>query len=156
MSFYDDLARLRYHVTALTRTTTGLRWPGAWPRVPYGPRSVRWPIDTVSLTSAVGLAVVQRLPVVLQWTIGLAWAIGVALAMTTAAVIALVLFTFVSVPASILAAVIDTTTVIRGGVPPDGIPTRRAQRMADDHHDQARQRLAALRDEATKPAVGTH
>ena len=146
VSFYDDLARCRRWCHRQCRSLTpSLAWPGVWPRVPVGPRSIRWPIDTVSLTSAVGLAVVQRLPVVLRWGVGLAWAIGVAIAMTIAAAMALVLFTFVSVPASIVAAVIDTSTVIRGGVPPDGVSTSRIRSQHHRQQSDTRARLEALR-----------
>ncbi len=141
------------HLTARLRPGTPRRRRevviahGLWPRADTGPRMWRWPLNSTRWFCAGLWAVVNR-----RGLLGLigrtAWYPSAALGAAAAITQALILVTLITLPVAAVLLVVDSATVIRGGLPP-ARPShvRKAGLAAERRTRQYHERLATIRAE---------
>ena len=122
-TWYDDLAKVQARLVRRRHR----RWlrpdrvmmpHGLWARAEVGPRMWRWPLNTTRwFCGRLWLVLVVRRGI-LGFIGRSAWYPSAGLGAAAAMVQALVLMTIITLPCVLLAWLVDSTTVLRGGRPP--------------------------------------
>jgi hypothetical protein len=96
-----------------------------WPVFEVGPRMWRWPLNTTRAFCALAWAVIG-------WRRGLAWSLlriawypATGIGAVAAIIQAAVLIVFITLPVKAVLVVLDSITVLRGGIPPSETPRHR-------------------------------
>ena len=159
-TWYSDLAKIQARI-ARRRHRRRLRpdrvvMPhGMWPRAEVGPRMWRWPLNTTRwFCSRLWLMLVFRRGL-LGFIGRTAWYPAAGLGAAAAMVQALVLMTIITLPCVLVAGLVDSSTVLRGGLP----PTRRsrasgAQAVSEHRARDHEEPPAPVHTEAARSDIG--
>lgn len=152
-SWYLTLAQIRRFVLERRPpkpvTVAYLEHHAPWPKLTVGPRCLRWPLNSTGLVSAALLVGIRTVPLPFGLPLRVAWALASGIGLFAALTQATLLVLMVSLPCAVVGFVIDSTTVLRGGMPPTGL-TSAVARFDRARSDQS-QRLAQLRAEVARP-----
>ncbi|MEM9890949.1 MAG: hypothetical protein AAF962_08815 [Actinomycetota bacterium] len=120
-SWCNDLARLRSRYTTSNAEPALPKFRpmahGLWPHCSWGPRAWRWPLNTTRALCSMLWVISVRAPGLLGVIMRLSWYPSAGLGALAAMVQGAVLMLFISVPARTVLLVLDSITVLRGGVP---------------------------------------
>ncbi len=147
-TWFADLATCRRLLSRPARTPkrSDPMGPGLWPRAEVGPRMWRWPLNSTRWFCGR----LWRIVVYRRGLVGFigraAWyptaGIGAVAAMTQA----LILMTAITLPIATVLLVVDSATVLRGGMPPTKpVHARKIEQAHRRRTHHATQRLAAIR-----------
>lgn len=117
----NDLARLRNRYTTPTTERALPKFRpmphGLWPHCAWGPRMWRWPLNTTRAVCSMLWVISVRAPGLLGVVMRLSWYPSAGLGALAAMAQGAVLVLFISAPARAVLLVLDSITVLRGGVP---------------------------------------
>lgn len=117
----NDLARLRNRYTTPTAEPAPPKYRpmahGLWPHCSWGPRAWRWPLNTTRAVCSTLWIISLRAPGLIGVIMRLSWYPATGIGALAAMVQGTVLVLLVSVPTRAVLLVLDSITVLRGGVP---------------------------------------
>ncbi|MEM9892793.1 MAG: hypothetical protein AAF962_18165 [Actinomycetota bacterium] len=120
-SWCNDLARLRNRYTTPRSDPALPKYRpmahGLWPHCTWGPRAWRWPLNTTRAACSMLWVISVRAPGLLGVVMRLSWYPAAGLGALAAMAQGAVLVLFISVPARAVLLVLDSITVLRGGIP---------------------------------------
>ena len=147
-TWYSDLAQIQGHIARRhhrrrSRPDRVAMPHGLWPRAEVGPRMWRWPLNTTRWFCG-------RLWLLFAFRRGFlgiigrtAWYPSAGLGAAAAMLQALVLMTLITLPCVLLAGLVDSTTVLRGGLPPNWRSHAGKTQAVHKHHARAHEEATA-------------